>query len=82
MGFRSIGISFCWAFVLTGFRSTGPKPPRGVDLCKNVGGGWVQTPQSAGEMQILNSAVTKHRHRKKRRYFCYVIGDRINVDSC
>ena len=26
MGFRSIGISFCWAFVLTGFRSTGPKP--------------------------------------------------------
>jgi len=29
-----------------------------VDLCKNVGG-WVQTPQSAGEMKILNSAVTK-----------------------
>ena len=28
MGFRSIGISFCWAFVLTGFRSTGPKPLR------------------------------------------------------
>ena len=27
MGFRSIGISFCWAFVLTGFRSTGTKPP-------------------------------------------------------
>jgi len=24
MGFRSIGISFCWAFVLTGFRSDGP----------------------------------------------------------
>jgi len=31
MGFRSIGISFCWAFVLTGFRSTGPKPDRQTD---------------------------------------------------
>jgi len=30
----------------------------GVGLCKNVGG-WVQTPQSVGEMKILNSAVTK-----------------------
>jgi len=25
MGIRSDGISFCWDFVLTGFRSHGPK---------------------------------------------------------
>ena len=29
----------------------------GVDLCKKCG--WVQTPQSADEMKILNSVVTK-----------------------
>jgi len=42
--------------------------------------GWVQTPQSAGEMKILNSADTKQCFQ--RRYFCYTIGVKINVDSC
>ena len=44
---------------------------RGVDLCKNVG---------AGEMKIINSAVRKQ--FLQRRYFCFIIGVRINVNSC
>ena len=48
-----------------------------VDLCKNVGG-WVQTPQSAGEMKILNSAVTKQCLLNKP----YIIWVKINVYSC
>ena len=48
---------------------------RGVDLCKNVGGSKLQ---SAGEMKILNSAVTKQCLFNKP----YIIGVKINVDSC
>jgi len=39
-----------------------------IDLCKNVGGS--KTPQSAGEVKILNSAVTKQRLLNKP----YIIG--------
>jgi len=38
-------------------RSYATHRDKGVDLCKKCG--WVQTPQSAGEMKILHSAVTK-----------------------
>ena len=33
MVFRSIGISFCWASVLMGFRSTEPKPTVSLNSC-------------------------------------------------
>ena len=49
---------------------------KGVDLCKKCG--WVQTPQSAGKMKMLNSAVIKQSLPNKP----YIIGVKINVDSC
>jgi len=37
---------------------------------------------SRGVDLCKNVGGSKHRHRKQRRYFWYIIGVKINVDSC
>jgi len=51
---------------------------RGVDLCKNVGASKLHSLLPAGETKILNSAVTKQCLLNMP----YIIGVKINVDSC